>query len=219
MMLVPTKSRCPWTTQPLWGRAGGCMGLAGTGASCTCARGLCVSLCHSPGSVASVTGPALGSAPSPQDCPQCILLPSGNLLPLHCSRAVRLPSPWKSPGTLCAGCPVHGLCHLAGSAQSALSGGAESPSLGIPGYRVPCAVELGAGGADRSTEHFCSCCIAACMHKGQVGHCSYHSREWAGCCRQGPHHGVSRTGPYAAFHQPWPGPSLHIAHCLHTWLH
>lgn len=208
----------------------GCMGWQGPGHPAPMHGG-----CACPHAAAQALQPASpgqvwGSAPSLSTRPRSTaarstdagfsLLPLGNTLPLRQSHIVRLPSPWKSPGApLCQLSLSMG--HFTHQEQYNLlfPGVLSPPSLGISGQRVSYTPNPGAMGASRSMGHFCSHCIAACMHEGQAGLCSYHGREQAASCRKGPRHRGSRTGPYAAFHQHWLGPSLQIARCLHTWLH
>lgn len=95
--------------------------------------------------------------------------------------------------------PIHGPFYLPEAAYLALLECAEPPSLGVPGQRVSCTPEPRAASAGRSTGHFCSHSIAACVHEGQAGLCSYHGREQAASCRKGPHHGAAGLGHMLPF--------------------
>lgn len=153
----------------------------GTGASCTRARGLCMSPCCSQCRRATSGALRLLSAPGPApQLPVALVLASPSFLwATTCPRikaSCVCPHLGKAPAPFCASCP-QSMGHFT---HFTLPGGAESPSLGILGQRVSRTPETGVVGAGRSTGHFCSRCIAVDVHKGQAGLGCGRGREQAG---------------------------------------
>lgn len=176
--------------------ATGCMGWQGSRHPAPI-MGLCLSPHHSPG--CSQHHQAKSGSHSANSGFSLLPLCS----PCPCIRhIVCLPSRWKSP-------LVPSLWAIYQQEQhNSLFAGLRRPRPEHPGAEGVPHAELGAG---RTTGH--------CTQEAWPRLCSYHGRQQAASCRKGPHHGGSRTGPYAAFHQHCPGPSLQTACCLHTWLH